>query len=316
MPGIFCLANRGSPSTPLTTLPMATSILLLEDDVQFCELVKQILEDEGFDVVACQDGETAIQNAQYGRFHLFLSDVRVLGKKDGIAAAAAIKELHPKILVVIMTGYTDAEAPVKALQIQVDEFIYKNAIKKMSDILDPVYRALNKPKQRQEHLQAFAKIFQAPKRLLERISGLIPRENVLAKVSEAREKFYQEFFVALHPERLICGGPSLTIWDLVYPIEVYYEEAGKEPKFLLEEYLKVTQTLENMVLRQAVGQAKKREPWQLPFSSFQKLYNNVLTHKIKDDTVLGAAPYVWYQKSHPEKQQNPIPGELWQTLFE
>jgi two-component system cell cycle response regulator CpdR len=83
-------------------------VLLVEDDTAIREMTKDILSDEGFDVLPTADAETALQCLKTeGPFDLLLSDVGLPGM-DGRDLAQIANTLHPTMPILLVTGYAGA----------------------------------------------------------------------------------------------------------------------------------------------------------------------------------------------------------------
>ena len=89
-------------------------ILLLEDDLDLRELVAELLMAEGYEVVGVENAQEAVAVAARGDFHLLLTDVRLAGEADGVAALEAIKGRAQQLRSIVMTGYADMDVPVRA----------------------------------------------------------------------------------------------------------------------------------------------------------------------------------------------------------
>jgi len=106
---------------------MKKKILVIEDDKTFCKTIVNLLQQEGYDVESAGNSEQALKVAENGTFDLIISDVRLPGKIDGIEVVRRIKtsEQGIKTVVIIMTGYTDEDAPKRAGAIGINEYILK-----------------------------------------------------------------------------------------------------------------------------------------------------------------------------------------------
>jgi len=106
---------------------MKEHILVIEDDESFCKTLTLMLEKEGYQVAGVRDGHQAIEAAKKTFFELVIADVRLPGGMDGIEAVAKIKGIRPgaKSIVIVITGYADEQAVVRALRLGVDDYIYK-----------------------------------------------------------------------------------------------------------------------------------------------------------------------------------------------
>lgn len=77
------------------------SVLAADDDPRQLALVRQVLGDLGFDVVAAPDGETALAMARARRFDLALLDIAMPGW-TGWETAAALRELSGPTMRIVM----------------------------------------------------------------------------------------------------------------------------------------------------------------------------------------------------------------------
>jgi len=83
------------------------TILVAEDDVQVRELVKQLLELYGYNVIVAKDGEDALETFTKNehKIQLLLLDV-IMPKKNGKEVYDIIKKRNPKIKAIFISGYS------------------------------------------------------------------------------------------------------------------------------------------------------------------------------------------------------------------
>jgi CheY-like chemotaxis protein len=106
-------------------------ILLVDDDPDFVESTKTVLESRPYEVVVAYQGEVAIKMAKEEKPDLILLDV-IMPVKDGFSAAEQLKkdpELR-KIPVVMLTSYSSRRAgtsiPVsKGLTLETEDYVEK-----------------------------------------------------------------------------------------------------------------------------------------------------------------------------------------------
>jgi CheY-like chemotaxis protein len=87
---------------------MKQTILLVEDEEMVRELMCEVLEREGYEVLPCahpRDGIDACLRYP-GRIDLLLTDV-VMPEMNGREMATRIQEILPELRVVFMSGYTE-----------------------------------------------------------------------------------------------------------------------------------------------------------------------------------------------------------------
>ena len=79
---------------------MATKILVVDDDVNICEVIRVYLENEGYAVVSANDGEDGVERFKYYDPDLVLLDI-MLPKKDGWTVLREIRESSSKPVIMI-----------------------------------------------------------------------------------------------------------------------------------------------------------------------------------------------------------------------
>ena len=84
-------------------------MLVVEDDADVRRIAFAFLRSGGYDVRAVPDGDTALAMLRAERFDLLFSDVMLGPGMDGQAMAMAARDTHPRIAVLLATGY---EAPL------------------------------------------------------------------------------------------------------------------------------------------------------------------------------------------------------------
>ncbi len=82
-------------------------MLLVEDEDKLREVIRRLLESEGFHVLEAQNGATALQmlNDANHQVELVLTDLR-MPVMDGRQLAAALARVRPNLPIVFMSGFT------------------------------------------------------------------------------------------------------------------------------------------------------------------------------------------------------------------
>lgn len=90
--------------------PDGKTILLVEDDPMIRALVSQTLQSQGYNLLVAEDGWTAVQVARKysGTIDLLFTDV-VMPGLGGAELALAVRELHPDVEALFMSGYSRAQ---------------------------------------------------------------------------------------------------------------------------------------------------------------------------------------------------------------
>jgi len=99
-------------------------ILIVDDEEGLREGLGRILEDEGYAVLAAENGEQALEILQHAHIDLVLTDMRMPGM-DGIELLKKIHERHGNIGVIILTGYGQIETYIEAMNFGAIEYVSK-----------------------------------------------------------------------------------------------------------------------------------------------------------------------------------------------
>lgn len=125
-------------------------ILVVDDERDIRDLVKEILEDEGYEVCAAESGEAARRSRRERRPDLILLDIW-MPDVDGITLLKEWSdERGPMCPVIIMSGHGTVETAVEATRLGAYDFIEKPL--SMAKLLLTVSRALDAEKLRRENV--------------------------------------------------------------------------------------------------------------------------------------------------------------------
>ena len=91
------------------------TVLVVDDDAQLQTIFKQFLKKAGFGRIVVGTGAEAIQHAERQRFDMVFLDLQ-LPDIPGDEVYARLKEVHPDLPIVIITGYPDSEILSKILR--------------------------------------------------------------------------------------------------------------------------------------------------------------------------------------------------------
>lgn len=105
---------------------MASDILIVDDETDIRELVGGILEDEGYEPRMAGDSDSALASIAERRPALIILDIWLQGSRlDGLEVLEVIKESHPDLPVVIISGHGNIETAVSAIRLGAYDFIEK-----------------------------------------------------------------------------------------------------------------------------------------------------------------------------------------------
>lgn len=103
---------------------MFNSVLIIDDEPELRNLIKRLLELEGFNIQTAGTANEAIECLQKKEIDIVVSDVR-LPDKNGLDLLPIIKKLFPVIEVVILTAFGRIEDGVKAIKEGAFDYIVK-----------------------------------------------------------------------------------------------------------------------------------------------------------------------------------------------
>ena len=103
---------------------MATTILIVDDEEGVRRSVADVLADEGYEPALASDGEEALGHLKERLADLVLLDVAMPGR-DGIEILKQLRETHPTLPVVMMSGHSTIETAVRATKLGAYDFLEK-----------------------------------------------------------------------------------------------------------------------------------------------------------------------------------------------
>lgn len=99
-------------------------ILVVDDEAAICNLLKLLLEREGYRVTIATSGQEALSMLQQQPFDLVIADL-VMPPPDGLALLAHIKAQIPDTEFILITGYGTIESAIEALRQGAHDYIPK-----------------------------------------------------------------------------------------------------------------------------------------------------------------------------------------------
>jgi len=103
---------------------LGKSILLVEDDQNFGDVLRSYLEMHDYTVDLAKDGEEGMVKYQKGDFDLCILDV-MMPKKDGFTLAKEIREKDQSIPLIFLTAKSLKEDVLEGFKIGADDYITK-----------------------------------------------------------------------------------------------------------------------------------------------------------------------------------------------
>jgi len=101
-----------------------SKILIVDDEVKACELLKRFLETKGYDVITANRGEDALEKVKNEKPNAILLDIRMPGM-DGIEVLKRVRAFDKNVSIVMITAVKEEGTGKEALKAGADEYIIK-----------------------------------------------------------------------------------------------------------------------------------------------------------------------------------------------
>lgn len=99
-------------------------ILLVEDDTSMGYLLTTLLEEEGYSVKHCKDGETGLHMYKPETFDLCILDV-MMPKMDGFVLARKLREIDPQVRFLFLTARSLKEDMLHGFALGAEDYVRK-----------------------------------------------------------------------------------------------------------------------------------------------------------------------------------------------
>ena len=99
-------------------------ILVVDDEPDMCEMLSELLSDEGYKLETATNGKDAVKKVLGGSVDIVLLDIMMPGQ-DGIDTLRQIKDIRPKLPVVMITGFGTLSTARNAMKLGAYDYITK-----------------------------------------------------------------------------------------------------------------------------------------------------------------------------------------------
>ncbi|WP_026763176.1 sigma-54-dependent transcriptional regulator [Sediminibacterium salmoneum] len=174
------------------------SILVIDDERAIRNVLKDILNNEGYTTVEAGDGEAGLAQFSAGNFDLVLCDIK-MPKIDGIEFLQKAKELNPDVPVIMISGHGNIETAVDAVKKGAFDFISKPP--DLNRLLITIRNAMDKT--------TLVKETKVLRKKVSRIQEIIGESAPIQKIKETIDK------VAATDARVLVTGENGSGKELV-----------------------------------------------------------------------------------------------------
>jgi DNA-binding NtrC family response regulator len=100
-------------------------LLFVDDERGIRETLSPILLRNGFTVTVAATVHQALQQIEAQEFDLLLCDLNVERERDGYTVVRAMREVNPRCITIILTGYPDMDSAIEGIHLGVVDYITK-----------------------------------------------------------------------------------------------------------------------------------------------------------------------------------------------
>jgi putative two-component system response regulator len=135
---------------PLRSGNFRPRVLCVDDEPVILQILRRLLEIQGFEAVTCGDPQTAISTFSAGSFDVVITDIHMPGM-DGLTLMRMLREKEPELPVVVVTGHGTVDTAIQALREGATGMLVKPFTGQ--ELLTEVRRALGAAQMRYEATQ-------------------------------------------------------------------------------------------------------------------------------------------------------------------
>jgi two-component system, NtrC family, response regulator AtoC len=118
----------------------AANILVVDDDADTQDLLREVLSEEGYRVVTSGSGEEALKIGDQECFDVIISDMKLGPHLNGLDVLRAYKSIQPESEVILITAFGSMETAIEAVKAGAFDYISKPF--KIDEVLLQVSRGL------------------------------------------------------------------------------------------------------------------------------------------------------------------------------
>jgi len=105
-------------------MDVLNKILLLEDDIELCQTIQEILQENGYKVDTAHNEESAIEKTFENSYDLYIFDIN-LPDGNGIELLKSLKEANDNTPTIFISALVDIESISKAFKVGGEDYIKK-----------------------------------------------------------------------------------------------------------------------------------------------------------------------------------------------
>ncbi len=202
-------------------------VLIVDDDPQLRQSFEKLLKGEGYAVTKAESGEEGLEKVRTDRPNLVITDIRLPGM-NGLEAFKVMREIEPKLPVIVMTAYGTTEMAIEATKLGAFDYVLKPF--EIPDMLTIIGQALETGRLMQSRVE----IGQDPETTAE--------EAILGRSVPMQELYKAIGRVAPTEATTLIRGESGTGKELVARA-IYHHSLREDKSFLVINCVAIPETL-------------------------------------------------------------------------
>jgi DNA-binding NtrC family response regulator len=125
-------------------------LLLVDDEERFLETTKKLLDKRDVETITATNGFDGLKMMEERLIDVVILDVKMPGL-DGVETLRKIKQRHPLVEVIMLTGHASVESAVEGLKLGAFDYVMKPCA--IEDILAKVKEAFEKKQAMEEKIR-------------------------------------------------------------------------------------------------------------------------------------------------------------------
>ena len=144
------MSDSSPPAPAQPDHGMPPRVLVVDDESVIREILSDFLMMEGYQVLTAGDGTEAVEVLARETVHMVVSDLK-MPRMDGLELLGHIREHHPELVTLIMTGYGTVETAIEAMKRGAFDYVLKPF--KVEEVMHTVGRAFAQQRLRAENIE-------------------------------------------------------------------------------------------------------------------------------------------------------------------
>jgi two-component system, NtrC family, sensor kinase len=129
---------------------MSIRVLVVDDEVEFTDLLHERLQNRGFQVSKAYSGDEALQGLDDTNPDVVILDVMLPGR-DGLSTLNEIKQRRPLVGVIMLTGHANIDTAVEGMKLGAYDFLIKPT--EIRNLIEKITKAYRRKTEQEERIR-------------------------------------------------------------------------------------------------------------------------------------------------------------------